>query len=211
VNTDALVPMRERIGRYYSSKVREHGPTPAGADWTCAPTQELRFVQLLRLCDFEQPFSLDDLGCGWGALRGFVARRYRAARIDYLGIDVSPAMIEQAQVSCSKHPRTAFLVGDRSPRVADYAVASGIFNVRIDEPLDLWESGIEQTLRQLAAGTSRGFAVNFLATLPPGMESKPQLYRCTPDRWAGLCSRLGCGVTVLDRYGMREFTLLARH
>jgi hypothetical protein len=29
----------------------------------------MRFVQLLKLRDFMSPFSLNDLGCGYGALR----------------------------------------------------------------------------------------------------------------------------------------------
>lgn len=207
----ALAPLRGRIRSYYDAKIERHGPTPAGVDWSCAPTQQLRFVQLLRLCDFSAPFSLDDLGCGYGALLGFMGKRHPRARIDYLGIDLSPSMIREAQQLWQRKRHTAFCVGERSPRLADYAVASGIFNVRIDEPLHLWESFIEETLSGMAAGTQRGFAVNFLALLPQGMEGKPELYRTCPDRWRPLCEKLGCRVDLLDRYGMREFTLIARH
>jgi SAM-dependent methyltransferase len=209
--TEALAPLRERIRIYYSSKIELHGPTPAGVDWSCAPTQQLRFVKLLRLCDFSTPFSLDDLGCGYGAMLGFLAKHHPRARVDYLGIDLSPSMIRQAQQLWQRKRHAVFCVGERSPRMADYAVASGIFNVRIDEPLLLWESFIEDTLRSMAATTRRGFAANFLAPLPEGMDGKPELYRIEPDRWRAFCEGLGCRVELLDRYGMREFTLLSRH
>ncbi|HUR90084.1 MAG TPA: class I SAM-dependent methyltransferase [Ramlibacter sp.] len=207
-----LAPLHSRIERYYSAKIERHGPTPPGVDWSCEPTQQLRFVQLLRLCDFQADFSLDDWGCGYGALLGFIGKRHPDTHVDYLGIDLSASMIEQARKLWRRKRNAVFETGERSPRVADYAVASGIFNVRIDEPLALWEQFVEHTLRAMALSTRRGFAVNFLAPLPEGMEGKPQLYRPAASRWAEFCERdLGMKVTRLERYGMREFTLLVRH
>jgi hypothetical protein len=207
-----LAPLRSRIERYYSAKVERFGATPMGVDWSCEPTQQLRFVQLLRLCDFSEPFSLDDVGCGYGALIGFIDRRFKGARIDYLGIDLSASMIEHARHVWRAQRHAAFCVGERSPRVADYALASGIFNVRIDEPLALWERFVEDTLAGMAASSRTAFAVNFLARLAPGVHGKPELYRCEPQRWIDFCQReLAMRVSVLDAYGMREFTLLARH
>lgn len=212
MTTDTLAPLRGRIEHYYTGKVLRHGATPAGVDWTCAPTQQLRFVQLLRMCDWAAPFSLDDLGCGWGALRGFIAQRFASAKVDYLGIDLSPSMIDAADKLWAARRATAFCVGEESPRTADYAVASGLFNVRLDEPLADWEAFVAQTLASMARHTRRGFAANFLARLPPDIASAPQLYRCEADTWAGYCRReLGMDVSVLSKYGMREFTLLARH
>ena len=93
----ALAGLRHRVGAYYTDRIARHGPTPEGVAWTCGPTQELRFVQLLKVCDFSGPFSLNDLGCGYGALVGFIRRRYRGARVDDLGIDLSEAMVGAAQ------------------------------------------------------------------------------------------------------------------
>ncbi|HEY8050171.1 MAG TPA: class I SAM-dependent methyltransferase [Ramlibacter sp.] len=207
-----LAPLHARIERYYSAKIERHGPTPLGVDWSCEPTQHLRFVQLLRICDFHAPFSLDDWGCGYGALLGFMGRRHVDAPFDYLGIDLSASMIGHAQRLWRRKPGAAFVVGERSPRVADHAVASGIFNVRIAEPLPLWEQFVAQTLRNMAQSTRISFAVNFLAPLRDGMDGKPELYRPDAAQWMAFCERdLGMRMTLLDRYGMREFTLLARH
>lgn len=141
-----------------------------------------------------------------------MSKRHRGAKADYLGIDVSADMIAHANALWGKRRATAFLVGGASPRIADYAVASGLFNVRIDEPIVLWEEFVADTLRSMAAHTRRGFAVNFLAVLPEGMNGASELYRCDPQPWIAFCEReLGTSVTLLDRYGMREFTLLVRH
>lgn len=167
-------------------------------------------MQLLRL--FEgAPRSLNDVGCGWGALVPFLARRFRNARIDYLGSDVSADMVAQAQALWGHRRGVAFAVGGAGVRNADHAVASGIFNVRLGEPLPAWEAFVAHTLAELHRTTRRGFAVNFLRTLPAGVEATPQLYRTEPERWAAFCRKaLGREVVVLADYGMREFTLLAR-
>ena len=39
----------------------------------------------------------------------------------------------------------------------------------------------------------------------------PQLYRPPVEQWVRYCEQeLGCTVTLLEQYGLREYTLLAR-
>ena len=205
----SLDAVHRATARYYGDKVRRHGATPEGADWRCESTQQMRFAQLLKLCERER-FTLDDLGCGWGALLHFLAARRMLRRVDYLGIDLSESMIAAARAA---RPRDAkrFVAGARSPRVADYAVASGLFNVRLDTPLAEWEAFVRDTLRTLREGSRIGFAFNLMEPLPPGIASPPQLYRCAAEAWADFAEReLDCEVEVLRGYGLREATLLAR-
>jgi hypothetical protein len=56
------------VQRYYDAKVEAHGATARGADWNSAESQQLRFRQLLKLCDQPGPFVINDYGCGYGAL-----------------------------------------------------------------------------------------------------------------------------------------------
>ncbi|MBC5763376.1 class I SAM-dependent methyltransferase [Ramlibacter albus] len=208
--SDAIAALHGRIARYYGAKLARHGPTPRGVDWPSAGTQALRLEQLLRLCDFASPFTLNDLGCGYGALLGLLRRTGRARGVDYLGTDVSPAMVAQARALWRGTAR--FEVGGAPSRVADYSVASGIFNVRIDEPRRLWEDFVAETLVQLAFASRRGFAVNFLKPLPRGTDDVPELYRPPPRRWAAFCEdELGLSVETVAGYGLREVTLFARH
>jgi len=198
------------IERYYTAKVAAHGATPLGVDWDSTPTQELRFVQLLRVCDFAEPLSLNDIGCGWGALLGFLDRRGHT-NADYLGVDLSARMIAEAKRLWAGRARSAFATGHTPGRTADYSVASGIFNVKFSQPLDLWERFVQTTLDALHASSRRGFAVNFLAPLDAGVAGAPELYRPAPQIWQGYCERgLGANVEVLADYGMREYTLLVR-
>lgn len=184
---------------------------PQGADWRCEATQQLRFVQLLKLCNRAGIYSLNDVGCGYGALLAFLARRRRLAHVDYFGIDIAPAMIEAARRRWPRHAHR-FAVGRVAERVADYSVASGIFNVRLDMPLRLWESFVAQTLLDLRQTSRHGFAVNFMRPLPPGIPSPRQLYRARPGFWEVHCeAEFGATVEVISAYGMHEETLLVRY
>lgn len=206
-----LAGLYQDIERYYTRKILTHGPTPAGVDWPCVPTQELRFVQLLKLCDTSAPCSLNDLGCGYGALLALLARRFRGRKIDYLGVDLSAAMIDRARQLWARRAHTEFAVGSQPPRVADYTLASGIFNVKLQQTRRQWARFVRATLDQMHAASRKGFAVNFLAPLPRGIEGAPELYRVAPGVWRRHCEQaFGAQVTVLQDYGMREYTLLVR-
>lgn len=207
----SVVPLHAEIERYYSQKILRHGATPLGVDWTCQPTQELRFVQLLKVCDFGQPFSLNDVGCGYGALLAFLARRHRAAHVDYLGTELSQAMIDHARPSRRPAIRSQFVVTAGIPRIADYSVASGIFNVKLGQPAARWTLFVKQMLAAMHAASRLGFAVNFLAPPEQGMQDIPELYRPSPGTWVRYCKRqFNTSVELASDYGMREFTLIVR-
>jgi len=206
----SLSHVHATVEAYYSARLARFGANSMGVDWSCEATQNLRFVQLLKLCDTARPFSLNDLGCGYGALAVFMRDRFPAGHVDYLGIDLSRQMIARARRRHRGNPKVRFVVGSVPPRVADYSVASGIMNVKLDQPLDIWEIFVRTMLDDLHRGSRSGFAVNFMEVptkgAPPG-----QLYCPPPDRWARYCEDvLGCNVSIINNYGLREYTLLAR-
>lgn len=202
------------VESYYSARVAKHGATPRGVDWSCQATQDLRFVQLLRICDFSAPFSLNDVGCGYGALCAYLARRHPQAAIDYLGIDLSPAMISRARRRFSA-PARRFKVGNGSPRRATYSVASGIMNVNVGGSRPSWEAFVAEMLVDLRRASLRGFSVNFVTEdaerTAAANAAQAQLYCTSPEPWIHYCEReLDCTVETIDGYGMGEVTLLAR-
>ncbi|MGJ4904311.1 class I SAM-dependent methyltransferase [Bradyrhizobium sp. HKCCYLRH2060] len=202
------------VDAYYSACVARHGATPRGVDWSCEATQGLRFVQLMKLCDVSAPFSLNDIGCGYGALVPFLESRFASCEIDYLGIDLSRAMISRARRRFAA-PLRRFVVASESPRIADYSVASGIMNVNVGYSRDAWEGYIKAMLQRMFATSRRGFAVNFMRAAADeeqdGDPAKARLYRTTPDVWATHCEQeFAAAVEVIGNYGMKEFTLLVR-
>jgi SAM-dependent methyltransferase len=202
------------VEAYYSARVAKHGATPLGVDWSCQATQSLRFVQLLKICDFSAPFALNDVGCGYGALAAFLAERYPDSRVDYLGVDLSLAMVRRARRRFSRTD-CRFMVANSSPRIADYSVASGIMNVSCGHSRANWESFVAATLREMRRTSGVGFAVNFMTEAArPDISEDPLatvLYRTAPQPWIRFCeAELGCSVETIDGYGMKEFTLLVR-
>jgi SAM-dependent methyltransferase len=203
-----MLELHAKVRDYYSGTLERHGPTPLGVDWPNVLSQYLRFVQLVKLCDFGRSFSLNDFGCGYGALLEFLAMRYGDAAVTYRGIDISPAMVAAASVRWGGNKQAIFAVGSQCGAPADYSLASGIFNVRLGHPVTEWEAYVETILVDLAASSRIGFAVNFM--LPRDEDpAEAGLYRIAPERWTQFCKRFGRVETVAD-YGMREFTLLVR-
>jgi SAM-dependent methyltransferase len=179
-------------------------------DWSCTATQWLRFVQLLRICPSGSPFSLIDLGCGYGALATFLAEHRRRTDVEYLGVDLCSQMVRRGRRRYRGNSRVRFVVGRNLSQPADYVVASGIMNVMLDFPRLTWEKFVRTMLFDMHRMSRLGFAVNFLTK--PGPQSRPgQLYCTTARRWARFCEReLGRSIEILDDYGLQEFTLLAR-
>ena len=205
---------RAAVAEYYTQKLHNHGATPAGADWASAMGQDLRFALLLRLCDFSAPFSLNDVGCGYGALLDYLQRHHPGlgpgSGIDYLGVDISAAMVACAAQRWRDRAATRFAEGSKAPRIADYAIASGIFNVVPPGAAAGWTEVVAGTLSEMHATVRHGFAANFMRAAP-GTSDQPGLYRTQPGPWIAYCEgTMDSAVTLVETHALGEFTLLVR-
>ena len=197
------------IGRYYSEKLQAHGASPQGVDWNSRESQRLRFGELLRICEGRQDFSLNDIGCGYGALADHLLEL--GQRCDYLGVDISAPMIAKAEELHRGRARCRFLAGERADRSADYSVASGIFNVKLAAPDAAWREHVLRTLDGLDAASRRGFAFNCLTKYSDAERMRDDLYYADPGELFDHCKRrFSRNVALLHDYGLYEFTLLVR-
>ena len=95
---------------------------------------------------------------------------------------------------------------------ADFAIASGIFNVKGNVPSDLWTHYVHQTIDILAQAGRRGFAFNVLSMSSDPDRRRPSLYYADPaDMLAHCLSRYGRSVALMQDYGLYEFTVVVRH
>jgi SAM-dependent methyltransferase len=197
------------VERYYSGKIREHGPSPRGVDWNSLESQILRFDQLLKVCDGSSSYRLIDVGCGYGSLLAHLRRR--GDRVEYLGFDLSEAMIAQARRLHSGEPAASFRVGQPRDERADFVVASGIFNVKQQTAGDAWHDYIVDTLRAIAGMAQRGFAFNILTSYSDPEHRRPDLHYADPCWFFDHCKRTySRHVSLLHDYGLYEFTILVR-
>lgn len=201
--------MLDAVQRYYSEKVAEHGPTARGVDWNDAASQELRFEQLLKVCDPAKPFTLNDYGCGYGALAAYLEQwNYD---FTYTGFDISADMVEQARELLRASTRCRFVVDDTGLERADYTVASGIFNVKLDAPREAWEEHALDTLGRLNELSALGFSFNMLTSYSDADRMREDLYYADPRVIFDHCKRhFSRWVALLHDYGLYEFTIIVR-
>ncbi len=203
--TDLLIEVAE----YYTTKLAEHGETPRGVDWNGEEGQTLRFEQLCKIVDTANHFSINDLGCGYGALYDFLSNKNEG--FSYLGVDVSDGMIRAAEQRYKDQPQACFVRSSEPDQVADFGVASGIFNVRMGRSDDEWRSYLEATLDVLDRTSRVGFAFNCLTSYSDKDKMRDYLYYADPCVLFDLCKRrYSRNVALLHDYGLYEFTILVR-
>jgi SAM-dependent methyltransferase len=168
----------------------------------------VRFAQLLKLIDWSAAPSLLDYGCGYGAL----AEQLCGEREDfsYTGFDLAEDMVEAARARIDDR-RCAFTSSLDAVATADFAVASGIFNVRLDTADEVWHDYVVQTLDTIASHSERGFAFNMLTRYADPPLMRDELYYADPGRYFRLCKeRYSREVALLHDYELYEFTILVR-
>ena len=201
--------MLEAVRRYYSEKIVQHGPTAQGVDWRDEASQELRFEQLLKVVDLERPFAITDYGCGYGALATYLEQL--RADFRYTGFDISEEQLAQARELLAGSDRCRFVATEAELEPADYTVASGIFNVRLDAPADAWQEQAFATLGRLDALSDRGFSFNMLTSYSDPELMRDDLWYPDPREIFDHCKRsYSRWVALLHDYGLYEFTILVR-
>ena len=203
--TDLLIEVAE----YYATKLAQHGETPRGVDWNGEESQALRFGQLCKIIDTPDQFSINDLGCGYGALYDYLTRGY--ADFSYSGIDVSASMIRAAEQRCKDNEQVRHVLSSEPDQIADYSVASGIFNVRLHRSDAEWRVYLEATLDALDQNSRIGFSFNCLTSYSDPDKMRDHLYYADPCVLFDLCKRCySRNVALLHDYGLYEFTILVR-
>lgn len=197
------------VAGYYSAKLEEHGATPQGVDWNGEAGQQIRFEQLRGIITNSEDFSLNDLGCGYGAFYDHLRARYQC--FSYTGCDVSESMIMAAQLRIGQLAGVRWTVASEPPCRADYSVASGVFNVRLKQSDAIWRAYIEKVLDALDRSSLRGFAFNCLTTYSDLDKRRDYLYYADPCEIFDHCKRrYSKNVALLHDYGLYEFTVLVR-
>lgn len=200
----------DEVATYYAEKLAEHGDTPRGVDWNGEESQKVRFAQLCKIIGPKTSnFSLNDLGCGYGALLDYLRDEHAACT--YLGVDVSHEMIKVAEQRHAAAERARFITSAEPDEVADYGLASGIFNVRLGRSDAEWFDYLQATLDVLDRTSRLGFAFNCLTSYSDEDKMRDYLYYADPCRLFDLCKqRYSRQVALLHDYGLYEFTILVR-
>ena len=199
------------VEKYYSDKVIKHGATPEGVDWNGLESQNIRFEQLVKIFDKEiaasSHFSLLDYGCGFGSLFSYL--KNIKCDIRYFGFDISSEMLKQAGSIFPNEGSWLNTLPDNF-RV-DYVVASGLFNVKLNQTEKEWERYILKTLKNINSICTKGFAFNILTSYSDVEFMKKYLHYASPEFYFNYCkTNYSKQVAILHDYDLYEFTILVR-
>ncbi|WP_407169400.1 class I SAM-dependent methyltransferase [Bradyrhizobium sp. ORS 111] len=198
------------VAEYYSARLEAHGPTSQGVDWNGIESHRIRHRQFLRLIEPIPDGSVIDLGCGFGDFLPFL--RSAGYRGRFIGYDIASNMIAKAQELHGEGDDRRWRIGAEPNETADYAIASGIFNVKGEIASEVWMGYIHQTLDVLARAGTRGFGFNILSLSSDPDRRRSNLYYADPARMLAHClQRYGRSIALLQDYGLYEFTILVRH
>lgn len=198
------------VANYYAEKLAEHGDTPRGVDWNGEEGQTIRFAQLCKIIEPKNiQFSMNDLGCGYGALLNYLQNQYH--NFTYIGLDVAKQMIDAAQQRNNKVPHARFVTSAEPDQIADYGVASGVFNVRLERSDVEWFDYIQSTLDVLNRTSTQGFSFNCLNSYSAEEKKRDYLYYANPCQLFDLCKRRYSKQVALPHdYELYEFTIWVR-
>jgi SAM-dependent methyltransferase len=152
---------RRRLIELYERSLERHGSTIRGVRWGSEGCQQQRFRVLLEVGPWHE-VSVADIGCGLGDFYGFL--RDAGYHVDYTGYDISPKMVDAAR---RKYPDPAArfevrdILDDGLPGPFDYVVASGTFNIRVDNH----DAFMREMLALMYAECRRAVAFNVLQPL----------------------------------------------
>jgi SAM-dependent methyltransferase len=201
----SLEPIRD----YFANKLETFGTTPRGVDWNSETSQETRFEQLTRLLPASLCFTLVDYGSGFGSLFDFLVRK--GHDLTYFGFDIVKEMVVKGRQLHSDKVNCHFASIEEELPVCDYAIASGIFNIKLEVPQADWTDYVISILQRMDKLSTKGFSFNLLTKYSDPEYMRPDLYYADPSFFFDYCKRtFAKNVALLHDYGLYDFTVLVR-
>ena len=177
--------IKRKINQSYAKRLAAKGSQPEGVFWNSKANQINRFLTLLALIEtasganaisakIQHPVSIAEIGCGYGALYGFLRQRTLSHQWHYHGVDINPAMIAACQRNFPNQI-SQFKVADRPQHTVDFSLFSGTFNLTPIDNCEQWLRYILDGLKNCWPLSHRGMVLNFLCA-PEAKISKKIYY-----------------------------------
>lgn len=196
------------IQRHYEQTLARFGPNANGMDWPDAEDLQTRFrVMLSGVPRTDEPVRLLDVGCGAGLLLDHLATDPPPWTWTYAGLDISPAMIEQAR---TRHPEARFVVRDLIAEpdlgeTCDFAILNGVFTIKHNLSQENMEGFVQSLLGAVWPLCRVGLAFNVMSTHVDWM--RDDLFHWPMDSAAAFATgALSRQVRIRADYGLYEYT-----
>lgn len=203
--------MLKSTSDYFSEKIKVFKNTPQGVDWNSDESQNLRFKQVAKVIKESEGFTINDFGCGSGAFSQFLINNdYR--NFTYHGSDISLDMIDSAKDNYKNDFVSFKHIKDIDDmNVADYTVASGVFNMKRNISDSDWERYVKESIICIAEKSSKGFSFNLLTSYSDLDKMREDLYYANPLDFFDFCKKnFSKNVSLLHDYDLYDFTIVVR-
>jgi len=199
------------VANQFDKAVNKYGPTHQSVAWRDKERQQRRFQIFLGLLAYDtgrNNVSINDLGCGYGAMFETFKELIQFADGTYYGYDISESMIRVAKENI-RDPRAIFINNHVATEKADYSFASGTYNMKMDANENDWLEYIEKNLVNLWKKTRIGMGFNMLNIQSPLREKN--LYYADPSYFLKFCDQyLDKKVRMIDLLHPNEFVIIVR-
>lgn len=183
---------------YYTELVNRYGIDVQSLNWGSSESQKLRFSILSQVGPLKGAKVLD-VGCGLGDFYAWLEKNDIMA--EYTGIDITPAMVENARQRFPKTRFEVFNLLEDGCDIYDYVVASGIFTRRLREPITYLEKMIHRAY-ELAR---KAVAFNSLSSWATDQEANE--FYANPLAVLGFCRTITPWVVMRHDYLPHDFTI----
>jgi SAM-dependent methyltransferase len=197
----------EKVEKLYSENIKRHGIQSKAVGWNSTETQNLRFLKLLDVVNHQfKSFSINELGVGYGELYNFLEKNnYEFSKFN--GYDISQPMLDSCIEYLKKPNNLKLFNTSKISTIADYSVASGIFNVPFDNSFEIWKNYIKETIFNMYENSKLGISFNFLTDCVDYMEDS--LYYQNPSEILDFCLKnFGRNIKLIHNYNLYEFTVI---
>ena len=201
----------DKVKKLYTKNWQSYGYDSRSVGWKDEESHVLRFQKLVQVIEQANDIvdiSINDYGCGYGAMFKYLDKLPYIRLAKYYGYDISEEMLTAAAEYIADE-RAQWINSKDISSEADYSFVSGTFNVRFDNSDEVWRKFIEETLLKMGHMSKSGFAFNLLSTYVDWREE--HLYYGDPYYFFDFCkTRISRYVSLLHDYPLYEWTICVR-
>lgn len=150
-----------QINNLYKKNFRKYGESHKSVFWNSQFNQFKRYEEILELIikkeGIENKTEISDVGCGYGALYKLLNKENKFKTIIYSGIDINKEFINFCK---NKFNKKLFFCTPFPPKMVDYCIMSGTYNLTKTNNVNLWENYIYNNLIQCSKKVKKGLVFN---------------------------------------------------
>lgn len=158
------ITIEHSLNSAYQARLSKRGCIAEGVFWRNKSAQFARFDALLKHVQKASPKQntmLTDVGCGYGALYGFIKATPKYQQLLYTGVDINSSMIKACKQQFPKE-KNLFSIGRKPTQMVDFSLFSGTFNLCHTNKIKFWEDYILYNLYQSWQLSRYGIVLNLL-------------------------------------------------